>query len=178
MLRFDSDISKVFYSLSEIQQLKFIETLKEFEKENQHDERGIILSEHLGVLTKGDRENILGKMIQDLEESVYFSKLRKEASEAALKGETTIPKDRWGVHETHCCEKHGCKYGDEDCPVAIGLTSGVRCESCDESDESDCPDCQGTGDLSGKSQNAYEECTTCKGTGKTHWWDDEEDSHM
>jgi hypothetical protein len=35
---------------------------------------------------------------------------------------TTIPKERWGVHETHCCEKHGCKYGDDkDCPVVLGL---------------------------------------------------------
>jgi hypothetical protein len=26
------------------------------------------------------------------------------------------------VHETHCCEKHGCKYGDDkDCPVVLGL---------------------------------------------------------
>lgn len=35
---------------------------------------------------------------------------------------STIPKERWGVHETHCCSKHGCKYGqDNDCPVALGL---------------------------------------------------------
>jgi hypothetical protein len=22
-----------------------------------------------------------------------------------------------GVHQSHCCGKHGCKYGDRDCPV-------------------------------------------------------------
>jgi len=29
-----------------------------------------------------------------------------------------------------------------------------------------CPDCSGTGDLSGKSQNMYEECLTCRGSGQ------------
>jgi hypothetical protein len=24
------------------------------------------------------------------------------------------------VHASHCCRKHGCKYGDDDCPVAAG----------------------------------------------------------
>ena len=41
-----------------------------------------------------------------------------------LKAETgtTIPRDRWGVHETHCCKRHGCKYGEHDnCPVTLGL---------------------------------------------------------
>lgn len=26
-------------------------------------------------------------------------------------------KDKFGVHITHCCSVHGCKYGDRDCPV-------------------------------------------------------------
>jgi hypothetical protein len=30
-----------------------------------------------------------------------------------------LPSD-WGTHATHCCPVHGCKYGDEDCPVADG----------------------------------------------------------
>lgn len=25
-----------------------------------------------------------------------------------------------GVHAAHCCKWHGCKYGDQDCPVANG----------------------------------------------------------
>lgn len=41
----------------------------------------------------------------------------------------SIPEDRWGVHETHCCKKHGCKYRDEDCPVELGLIEGlISCE--------------------------------------------------
>jgi hypothetical protein len=25
-----------------------------------------------------------------------------------------------GTHREHCCIRHGCKYGNEDCPVALG----------------------------------------------------------
>lgn len=32
---------------------------------------------------------------------------------------------------SHCCARHGCKYGYEDCPVCLGLDPGIRCESCD-----------------------------------------------
>lgn len=35
--------------------------------------------------------------------------------------ETEVSKkqrDAFGSHPSHCCEQHGCKYGDdEDCPV-------------------------------------------------------------
>lgn len=38
-----------------------------------------------------------------------------------------------GVHETHCCKVHGCKYGDRDCPVESGQLSAIYlCELCDE----------------------------------------------
>jgi hypothetical protein len=44
-----------------------------------------------------------------------------------------IPKEDWGVHRTHCCKKHGCKYGDHDnCPVCLGLIiQDHLCEDCD-----------------------------------------------
>ena len=36
-----------------------------------------------------------------------------------------------GVHQTHCCFIHGCKYGDDDCPVVKGrLEQDYLCESC------------------------------------------------
>lgn len=36
-----------------------------------------------------------------------------------------------GVHETHCCVFHGCKYGDDDCPVVTRKASQVYdCEDC------------------------------------------------
>jgi len=40
--------------------------------------------------------------------------------------------DHIGVHETHCCIIHGCKYGDSDCPVSLGEAPQVfPCEDCD-----------------------------------------------
>ena len=44
-------------------------------------------------------------------------------------------KDKYGVHQTHCCVKHGCKYNDEDCPVVSGeIKQDYICESCDYDD--------------------------------------------
>jgi hypothetical protein len=35
------------------------------------------------------------------------------------------------AHDTHCCLEHGCKYGDEDCPVATGVRKQQGlCEQC------------------------------------------------
>lgn len=43
-----------------------------------------------------------------------------------------MDKNRWGVHETHCCVLHGCKYQEEDCPVTNRLIpQQYICESCD-----------------------------------------------
>jgi hypothetical protein len=59
----------------------------------------------------------------------------------ALKMETgtTVPKERWGVHETHCCKRHGCKYGEHDnCPVTLGLIKqAYSCETGSDFNE-DC----------------------------------------
>ena len=33
-----------------------------------------------------------------------------------------MEKSKWGIHEEHCCILHGCKYGDDDCPVVSGET--------------------------------------------------------
>lgn len=37
------------------------------------------------------------------------------------------------VHTEHCCIQHGCKYGDNDCPVYSNRTQVIQsypCESC------------------------------------------------
>lgn len=35
------------------------------------------------------------------------------------------------AHDTHCCIEHGCKYGEEDCPVANGIRKQqYLCEMC------------------------------------------------
>lgn len=38
-----------------------------------------------------------------------------------------------GVHISHCCKWHGCKYGDPDCPVVNGeVEQKYLCEDCYE----------------------------------------------
>jgi hypothetical protein len=39
-----------------------------------------------------------------------------------------------GTHETHCCNRHGCKYGNEKCPVADSVIE----------QEGGCPSCEPT----------------------------------
>jgi len=42
-----------------------------------------------------------------------------------------MDKSEYGVHKTHCCVKHGCKYGYEDCPVVSEeIKQDYFCESC------------------------------------------------
>lgn len=37
------------------------------------------------------------------------------------------------VHTEHCCVNHGCKYGDNDCPVILGIKKqSFSCELCYE----------------------------------------------
>ncbi len=41
--------------------------------------------------------------------------------------------DKIGVHVTHCCILHGCKYGDDNCPVENGeVEQEYTCEYCDD----------------------------------------------
>ena len=45
-----------------------------------------------------------------------------------------VDKSKWGVHASHCCKWHGCKYGeDKNCPVVQGLIKqNYLCEWCSE----------------------------------------------
>jgi hypothetical protein len=42
-----------------------------------------------------------------------------------------------GVHASHCCIRHGCKYGDPHCPVAKTreVEQEYDCEQCDDDAE-------------------------------------------
>jgi hypothetical protein len=43
------------------------------------------------------------------------------------------PIDKTGVHRTHCCSRHGCKYGEDNCPVVTGeVIQEYPCEYCEE----------------------------------------------
>jgi hypothetical protein len=82
--------------------------------------------------TKSTKELIVS-IIDDIETTIEQNKRHAEINKAVKEGRTTIPPDHWGVHETHCCERTGCKYGADDCPVAIGLTKQTyHCEFCTE----------------------------------------------
>lgn len=38
-----------------------------------------------------------------------------------------------GVHKGHCCVKHGCKYGDPNCPVVKQVVEQSNiCEECSD----------------------------------------------
>ena len=42
-----------------------------------------------------------------------------------------MDKSKYGVHESHCCIHHGCKYGNEECPVVSGeIKQLYPCEDC------------------------------------------------
>lgn len=43
----------------------------------------------------------------------------------------TVHRQFLSVHDSHCCPTHGCKYGDEDCPVVLGHEPGINCEMCE-----------------------------------------------
>jgi len=46
----------------------------------------------------------------------------------------TMDVQKIGVHIAHCCAgAHGCKYWDEDCPVATGrMAPSYKCHDCEE----------------------------------------------
>src|SRR5471030_2357389 len=38
-----------------------------------------------------------------------------------------------GVHTSHCCARHGCKYSNDECPVVLGThKQAYPCEFCGE----------------------------------------------
>ena len=48
-------------------------------------------------------------------------------------GDPTVNDSKVGVHVTHCCAVCGCKYGNDDCPVATKqLPAAYKCQDCEE----------------------------------------------
>jgi hypothetical protein len=46
-----------------------------------------------------------------------------------------IKEEDYGVHEAHCCLKHGCKYGYDNCPVVLDKVKQLyKCEDCQYDD--------------------------------------------
>lgn len=75
-----------------------------------------------------NKQKKLSKRVEALRQNVIEGKyadkdmdeFKNTYSKYSMAKVTTIPKSQWGVHIRHC-EKDSCKYGDKDCPVAIGL---------------------------------------------------------
>jgi len=64
---------------------------------------------------------------------VVYWVLRDGASSEVFFFEHELSFDDELVHKSHCCDKHGCKYGEDDCPVVSGkITQDFDCEECEE----------------------------------------------
>lgn len=86
----------------------------------ENEEAGVIAT---GEITVKDLDSPLEAM-SVIEAKERFLKQAVEVNTELL-GQipTSIPPKQWGVHEKHCT-KDTCKYGDEDCPVILGLAEG------------------------------------------------------
>lgn len=76
-----------------------------------------------------------------MEESID-SKIDKALNKNNIKTEIKNEKGQWiqvdfdeynlGVHKSHCCLIHGCKYNDDDCPVVLcKVEQDFPCEDCE-----------------------------------------------
>ena len=123
MLSIFSDFNSFIYNLNPEQRLRFIDFLNTLKLDGLK----------IAFKSSGNRNRDISidELIEDIHWRTECEEIRAAKTLAASKGETTIPNDDWGVHETHCCLEHGCKYGDKDCPVALDLIKQrYFCESC------------------------------------------------
>jgi hypothetical protein len=123
-MTYDSDIKTLIYAMNEKQRQDF-STLINNMKDSDLDVN----------LKKQHSEITCDEIIESIESITSYEKKSKQKEIASNNGETTIPIVDWGVHINHCCEKHGCKYGDIDCPVTLNLvTQKYPCEFCGDED--------------------------------------------
>lgn len=91
---------------------------------------------------------VVGNEILNDRESLYSGwQNEKEGLSAIEKINTQLGMDEWyntvfklsrkgSDHSTHCCVHHGCKYGDEDCPVTNEIVrQKYKCEVCVSTEE-------------------------------------------
>jgi len=114
-----SDISGLIFALNDEQRDEFSKFIEKMKADG--------VDKKLSQFSEFTCEQIL----EEIDSTTSFEKMQKEKEKAVEKSKTTIPKEKHGVHETHCCIKHGCKYGDIDCPVVLGIIKQrYLCESC------------------------------------------------
>ncbi len=68
--------------------------------------------------------------MEDEEASLYLENVEAwEAVAKFLSGQPSVV--HIGVHTSHCCAVHGCKYGNSKCPVVLGThKQQYPCEDC------------------------------------------------
>ena len=120
-----SDFNSFLYNLNPEQRIRFNDFLQTLKNDGME-----VAYTHHGY---GRTEITIDSIIEQSNQITEWEEIRAKQELAASKGETTIPQDDWGVHRTHCCSKHGCKYGDADCPVEINLLKqDYPCETCND----------------------------------------------
>jgi len=125
MLTFGSDISGLISAMNEAQRSNFVDFINILKSQGLDDK----LKDQMSEFRCDD-------LLEDIVSTNNYEQRKSLKEHAAHKGESTIPKDKWGVHTTHCCKFHGCKYGEQDCPVELELVDQVYpCEWCEDGEE-------------------------------------------
>ena len=115
-MTYDSDISTLIYAMNEIQRQEFSTFINKMKNQN---------------LDANLKDFTCDEIIEYIERTTNYERKTKLKEDASNNGKTTIPIEKWDVHIHHCCEKHGCKYGDIDCPVILNLAKQNHpCEFC------------------------------------------------
>lgn len=127
MLKFDSDIGSMIYAMNEEQRNEFYLFMQKMKQMGLD-----------GRLEKNFKDFTCKDVMDKIDSVTEFEKEQEEKKMAAEMGVSTIPNERWGTHESHCCVFHGCKYGDVDCPVVLKIVEqDYPCETCSDGMEDD-----------------------------------------
>lgn len=89
-------------------------------------------------LTYGMTNKVPQVLLDEIEKEITDTEPR--IVETAVLGNDIVirpePESKRCVHTEHCCKIHGCKYGDDGCPVADETKSqSMPCQVCREQEE-------------------------------------------
>jgi len=70
------------------------------------------------------------------DETLEVKSMAKTANELIAQLVSSFRVNVVGIHTSQCCKLHGCKYGNEDCPVSAGdVAQKYPCENCGNAHE-------------------------------------------
>jgi hypothetical protein len=70
----------------------------------------------------------LEPLLKELAELRKLNSLAVKPTEPEEHSSDHFKEDYKGVHETHCCYKCGCKYGESDCPMELEKRLAPDCD--------------------------------------------------